>query len=437
MQVSVEQSGNIERKMTISLPAERVDSEVTRQLQRLSKQVKVPGFRPGKVPMKIMKSRYLGQVMQDVIGDLIQSSYQEALGQESLRPAGPPAIETSSGGEGKDLEYTATFEVYPDLAELNLSGLKIERTLCEISDQDIDTTLDSLRRQRVEWKNIDSEAKEGNRVTLDFTGSVDGEPFTGGEGKAMPVVIGSGSLIPGFEDQLIGIKEGEERTLNVNFPDDYHATEMAGKEAVFEVKVAEVAEEVLPDVDEELAKSYGVEEGGIEKFRDEIRDNLSREAGDRIEITVRDALFQAVLDNNEIDVPKALVAQELKMLVEAAEKEQPEISKNEEAVAMYEKLAQRRVALGLILAEITDREKMIPAADAVENRLNKLAESYEDPSSFIEWYKSDRKRLSEIEAQVLESMVVDKLLKDAEITDKTVSFQELVNPASIEAGKEE
>ena len=437
MQVSVEQSGNIERKMTISLPAERVDSEVTRQLQRLSKQVKVPGFRPGKVPMKIMKSRYLGQVMQDVIGDLIQSSYQEALGQESLRPAGPPAIETSSGGEGKDLEYTATFEVYPDLAELNLSGLKIERTLCEISDQDIDTTLDSLRRQRVEWKSIDSEAKEGNRVTLDFTGSVDGEPFTGGEGKAMPVVIGSGSLIPGFEDQLIGIKEGEERTLNVNFPDDYHATEMAGKEAVFEVKVAEVAEEVLPDVDEELAKSFGVEEGGIEKFRDEIRDNLSREAGDRIEITVRDALFQAVLDNNEIDVPKALVAQELKMLVEAAEKEQPEISKNEEAVAMYEKLAQRRVALGLILAEITDREKMIPAADAVENRLNKLAESYEDPSSFIEWYKSDRKRLSEIEAQVLESMVVDKLLKDAEITDKTVSFQELVNPASIEAGKEE
>ena len=437
MQVSVEQSGNIERKMTISLPAERVDSEITRQLQRLSKQVKVPGFRPGKVPMKIMKSRYLGQVMQDVIGDLIQSSYQEALGQESLRPAGAPSIETTSGGEGKDLEYTATFEVYPDLAGLALSGLKIERTLCEISDQDIDTTLDSLRRQRIEWNTIDGEAKEGNRVTLDFSGSVDGKPFTGGEGKAMPVVIGSGSLIPGFEDQLIGIKEGEERTLNVNFPDDYHVTELAGKEAIFEVKAIEVAEEVLPEVDEELAKSFGVEEGGIEKFRDEIRDNLSREAEDRIEITVRDAIFQAVLENNEIDVPKALAAQELKMLVEAAEKEQPEISKNDEAVAMYEKLAERRVALGLVLAEITSRDEMIPDTEAVEKRLNKLAESYEDPSSFIEWYKSDRKRLSEIEAQVLESMVVDKLLKDAEIIDKTVSFQELVNPASIEAGKEE
>ncbi|MGB5225719.1 MAG: trigger factor, partial [Arenicellales bacterium] len=389
MQVSVEQSGNIERKMTISLPAERVDSEITRQLQRLSKQVKVPGFRPGKVPMKIMKSRYLGQVMQDVIGDLIQSSYQEALGQESLRPAGAPSIETTSGGEGKDLEYTATFEVYPDLAGLALSGLKIERTLCEISDQDIDTTLDSLRRQRIEWNTIDGEAKEGNRVTLDFSGSVDGEPFTGGEGKAMPVVIGSGSLIPGFEDQLIGIKEGEERTLNVNFPDDYHVTELAGKEAIFEVKATEVAEEVLPEVDEELAKSFGVEEGGIEKFRDEIRDNLSREAEDRIEITVRDAIFQAVLENNEIDVPKALAAQELKMLVEAAEKEQPEISKNDEAVAMYGKLAERRVALGLVLAEITSRDEMIPDAEAVEKRLNKLAESYEDPSSFIEWYKSD------------------------------------------------
>jgi len=437
MQVSVEQSGNIERKMTISLPAERVDSEITRQLQRLSKQVKVPGFRPGKVPMKIMKSRYLGQVMQDVMADLIQSSYQEALGQESLRPAGAPSIETSSGGEGKDLEYTATFEVYPDLTGLTLSGLKIERNLCEISDKDIDTTLDSLRRQRVEWKSVDAEAKDGNRVTLDFTGSVDGEPFTGGEGKAMPVVIGSGSLIPGFESQLIGIKEGEERTLTVKFPDDYHADEMAGKEAIFDVKATEVAEEELPEVDEALAKSFGVEGGGIEKFREEIRDNLSREASDRTDITVRDAIFQAVLESNEIDVPKALLEQELKMLIETAEKEQPEITKNEEAVAMYKKLAERRVSLGLILAEITEREAMIPAADAVESRLQKLAETYEDPSSFIEWYKADRQRLSEIEAQVLESMVVDKLLKDAEITDKTISFEELVNPASVEAGKEE
>ena len=436
MQVSVEQSGNIERKMTITLPAERVDSEISKQLQRLSKRVKVPGFRPGKVPMKIMKSRYLGQVMQDVISDLIQSSYQEALGQESLRPAGAPSIETSSGGEGKDLEYTATFEIYPDLSELNLSGLKIERTMCEITDSDIDTTLESLRRQKVEWAGIDDEAKQGNRVTLDFKGTVDGQPFTGGEGKAMPVVIGSGSLIPGFEEQLIGIKKGEERTFGVNFPDDYHAAELAGKEAVFEVIATEVAEEVLPEVDEQLAKSFGVEEGGIEKFREEIHDNLKREADDRLEILLRDAVFQAVLDNNNIDIPKSLVGHELNVLLESAEKEHPDIRKNEEATAMYEKLAERRVALGLILAEITDRENMVPASDAVEQRLQKLAESYEDPASFVNWYKSDRKRLAEIEAQVLESMVVDKLLKDAEITDKTVSFQELVKPASAEAGKE-
>jgi trigger factor len=436
MQVSIEQSGNIERKMTITLPAERVDSEISKQLQRLSKKVKVPGFRPGKVPMKIMKSRYLGQVMQDVIGDLIQSSYQEALGQESLRPAGAPSIETSSGGEGKDLEYTATFEIYPDLSGLNLGGLKIERTMCEITDSDIDTTLESLRRQKVEWTGIDDEAKQGNRVTLDFKGTVDGQPFTGGEGKAMPVVIGSGSLIPGFEEQLIGIKKGEERTFSVNFPDDYHAAELAGKEAVFEVKATEVAEEVLPEVDEQLAKSFGVEEGGIEKFREEIHDNLKREADDRLEILLRDAVFQAVLDNNVIDIPKALVGHELNVLLESAEKEHPDIRKSEEATAMYEKLAERRVALGLILAEITDRENMVPASDAVEQRLQKLAESYEDPASFVNWYKSDRKRLAEIEAQVLESMVVDKLLKDAEITDNTVSFQELVKPASTVAGKE-
>ncbi len=432
MQVSIEQSGNIERKMTISVPAERVDSEISKQLQRLSRQVKVPGFRPGKIPMKIMRSRYLGQVMQDVIGDLIQSSYQEALGQEKIRPAGPPAIETSSGGEGKDLEYTATFEVFPDLKKLNLTGLKVEQTVCEISDQDIDTTLESLRRQRMIWNSKDGEAKEGDRVTLDFTGSVDGTAFQGGEGKAMPVVIGSGSLIPGFEEQLIGIKEGEERKLAVSFPDDYHAKELAGKEAVFEVKATEVAEEELPEIDEELAEVFGVKDGGMEKFREEIKENLSREAEDRLAIVTRDAVFQAVLEGNEIDLPQVLVNQEKEMLLETAEKEQPEIKKDEKMLEMYGKLAERRVALGLILAEITDTENMLPDPKAVEERLHKLAETYEDPASFVEWYKSDRKRLSEIEAQVLESMVVDKLLKDAEITGKTVSFQELVNPAEAE-----
>jgi trigger factor len=437
MQVSVEQSGNIERKMTISVPSEKVDSEVSRHLQRLSKQAKVPGFRPGKIPMKIMRSRYLGQVMQDVISELIQSSYQDALDKESLRPAGPPSIETTAGEEGKDLEYTATFEVYPDLSSLTLSGLEIERTQCEIADSDIDTTLESLRRQKVEWKNIEGEAQDGHRVTLDFTGSIDGEPFAGGEGKAMPVVIGSGSLIPGFEEQLIGIKNDEERALKLGFPDDYHAADLAGKEAVFDVKATAIEEELLPGIDEELAKAFGVEDGGIEKFREEIQQNLSREADDRLEIVLRDVVFQAVLDKNEIDTPKALVGQELNLLIETAEKEQPEIRKNEEAMVMYQKLAERRVALGLILAEITDQEEMIPAADDVEKRLQKLAESYEDPSSFVGWYKADRKRLSEIEAQVLESMVVDKLLKDAEITDKIVSFQELVKPAGSEAAKED
>jgi len=437
MQISIEQSGNIERKMSISVPAERVDNEISRQLQRLSKQVKVPGFRPGKIPMKIMRSRYLGQVMQDVIGDLIQSSYQEALGQESIRPAGPPTIETSSGGEGKDLEYIATFEVFPDLKALALSGLKVERTVCEVSDQDIDATLESLRRQRMNWNKKGGEAKDGYRVTLDFTGSIDGTPFAGGEGKAMPVVIGSDSLVPGFEDQLIGIKEGEERSLTVTFPDDYHAEELAGKEAVFDVKVTEVAEEQPPEIDEKLAEAFGVKEGGMEKFREEIKENLSREADDRVAIITRDTVFQAVLENNEIDLPQVLVIQEKNLLIETAEKEQPDIKKDENMQAMYGKLAERRVALGLILAEITENEKMLPDTKAVEARLHKLAESYEDPASFVEWYKSDRKRLSEIEAQVLENMVVDKLLEDAEITDKIVCFQELVNPATIEAGKQE
>lgn len=436
MQVSVEQSGNLERKMTISLPAERIDSAVSKQLQQLSKRVKIPGFRPGKVPMKIMRSRYLGEVMQDVIGDLIQESYSDALRQESLRPAGPPKIETTQGGEGKDLEYTATFEVYPDLSSIELSGLKVEKKLCEITDADIDTTLESLQKQRMNWNKTDNAAKQGNRVTLDFVGSIDGKTFTGGEGKDMPVVIGSDSLIPGFEDQLIGIKEGEDRTLKVNFPDDYHASDLAGKEAVFEVKATQVAVEELPEVDDALAESYGVKEGGVEQFRDEIRENLSREADDRLAIVLRDSVFQAVLDANQIDIPRALVEQEKNVLLDAAEKEQPDVRKNEEAQSLYEKLAERRVALGLVLAEVTSKEKMTPAAADVEERLHKLAESYEDPKAFVDWYKADRQRLSEIEAQVLEGMVVDKLLEDAEITEKAVSFQELVNPATETSGEE-
>jgi trigger factor len=435
MQVSVEQSGNLERKLTISLPAERVDSEVNKQLQRLSKKVKVPGFRPGKVPMKVMRSRYQGEVMRDVIGDLIQESYGEALKQEELRPAGAPTIETKAGGDGVDLEYTATFEVYPDLSGLQLSGLSVEKTICEVSDEDIDTTLESLRKQRVNWNKTDKPASEGDRVTLDFVGKVDGEKFQGGEGKDMPVVIGSGSLIPGFEEQLVGIKEGEERKLEVKFPDDYHAKELAGKDAVFEVKATEVATEELPEVDDSLAESFGVKEGGVEQFRREIRENLEREAEDRVAVKVRDAVFQAVLDKNEFDVPRALVKHELDMLLQTAEQQQPGVRDNESAVAIYEKLAERRVALGLVLAEISDKENMVPGAEAVEERLQKLAETYEDPRAFVDWYKADRKRLSEIEAQVMEHMVVDKLLEDAEITENKVSFQELVKPAGDEGGE--
>jgi trigger factor len=431
MQVNLEESGALERKMTVTLPAEEFDSEVDKQLKRLSRTVKVPGFRPGKVPMKIVKSRYQADVMQDVIGDLINSTYPQALQQESLRPAGAPNIQTSTREEGKDFEYTAVFEIYPDLTGIKIDSLTVERPVCEISDEDVDNTLESLRKQRVNWTAVDREAKTGDRVTMTFKGSVDGEVFEGGEGKDMPIVLGSKSLIEGFEEKLEGIKAGEDREIDVRFPDDYHNEKMAGKDAHFAVTATEVAEEELPEVDEKLAESFGVAEGGIAKFREEIRENLSREAEDRLATMVRDAAFQALLDSNNIELPKALVTQELNVLLQAAEKEQPGMADNEGARELYSKLAERRVALGLALGEVTGREKMMPDKDKVEERLVKLAESYEEPDTFIQWYKSDQNRLAEIEAQVLEFMVVDKLLESADITDKPLSFQELVTPATV------
>ena len=431
MQVNVEESGALERKMTVTLPAEQFDSEVDKQLKRLSRTVKVPGFRPGKVPMKIVRSRYQADVLQDVLGDLINSTYPQALQQESLRPAGAPNIQTSSMGEGKDFEYTAVFEVYPDLSGLKIDTLKVERPVCEISDDDVENTLDSLRKQRMNWVTVDREAKTGDRVIMTFKGSVDGEAFEGGEGKDMPIVLGSKSLIEGFEEKLEGIKAGEDRELDVGFPDDYHNETLAGKDAHFAVSATDVAEEELPEVDEKLAESFGVTEGGIAKFREEIRENLSREAEDRLSTMVRDAAFQALLDTNSIELPKSLVSQELDMLLQAAEKEQPGIADNEATRDIYSKLAERRVALGLALGEVTGREKMMPDKDKVEARLVKLAESYEEPETFIQWYKSDQNRLAEIEAQVLEFMVVDKLLETADVTDKPLSFQELVTPATV------
>lgn len=430
MQVTVEQSGALERKMTITLPAEQIDTELNKQLQHLSRRVKVPGFRPGKVPMKIMKSRYQAQVMQDVIGDLIQDSYQKALIQESLHPAGAPSIQTNSAGEGEGLEYTAVFEVYPDLTDLRLSGLKVERKQCQISDEDVDRTLDSLARQHSTWNRVERAAQKGDRVTVDYEGKIDGEVFEGGSGKGMPVVIGFGSLIPGFEEQLLDLGEGDEKTFAIDFPDDYQVEKLAGKQASFSVTVTEVAEQQVPEIDDALAESYGVSEGGVEKFREEVRQNLSREAGDRLDAALRDAVFQAVLDANPIDIPVAMVERELKTLLESAEKEQAGVSANEELRAVYRKLAERRVALGLMLGEIAGREKLVPDPEKVDERLNQLADSYENPTAFVQWYKADRNRLREIEAQVLEYMVVDKLLEDAEVTDKQVTFQELVNPAS-------
>ncbi len=277
MMVSVETTAGLERRMTIQVPAEQIESEIDSRLRRYGKTAKIKGFRPGKVPMQVVRQRYGGQVREEVLGEMIRSSFVEALGQEKLRPAGGPRIEPSKVEQGVDLEFTATFEVYPEIALSGHEGMKIQRPTAEIAESDIDDMMDRLRRQRAEWVAVDRAAVDGDQLTVDFTGTLDGEPFSGGEGEKVPVVLGRGGMLQDFENGLLGMRVGEEKEVSVDFPDDYGAAELAGRTAIFRVTAREVAEEKLPEIDDEFCQAFGISEGGVDRLRKEVSENMARE----------------------------------------------------------------------------------------------------------------------------------------------------------------
>jgi trigger factor len=416
--------------MTVAVPADQVEKEVSSRLKRLSKQVKMAGFRPGKVPMKIVEAQYGGKVLQDVAGELIQSSFGEALGKEGLRPAGGPKIEPKSIDRGADLEYVATFEVYPEVKKLDLEGVSIERPTAQVGDEDIDRTLETMQIQRVQWNRVERAAKEGDRAQIDFTGSLDGENFEGGSAQDYQVVLGSETLLADFEKQLEGLKAGDEKTIDVPFPDDYRNSQLAGKTARFEVTVKGVEESELPPIDEDFAKGFGIESGKVEDLRAAIRENLERELEDRIRTTVRDRVMQALLDANPIEVPKALQDQEIDRLMESQRQTlvqhgaSPDLAPTDREI--YQEQAYRRVALGLILAEVANAHGIKPDAERVRAAVERLAQNYEDPQAFVRWHYADSKRLAEVQAVVLEELVVEKLLEKADIKETPVEFAELM-----------
>ncbi|HHJ20097.1 MAG TPA: trigger factor [Gammaproteobacteria bacterium] len=432
MEVSIESVSNIERRMTVQVPAEQISSEVESRLRSMTGKVEMKGFRPGKVPLKVVKQRYGKGVYQEVLGEVVQKSFQEAVTQEKLKPAGMPAIEPIASKAGEALEYVATFEVYPEFEIVDMSGLEITRPQVEVGDADVDAMLENLQKQRQTWESVDRPAAEGDQVVMDFDGYIDDEAFEGGAAKGVPVVIGQGRMVPGFEEQLIGASAGENVTLNVTFPEDYAAEHLAGKEARFEAKINEVNAPVLPPIDEAFAKAFGVEDGSVDQLRSDIKENMNREMTQAVRARLKNSVMDQLYEKHELDVPQALINEEIKRL-----KEQAAASGGQQSAVSYPDEifvdeAKKRVSLGLIVGNIIRDNDIQLDPEQVEVTLDELASSYEDAEEFKQYYRTNREQMAGVEAMVLESQVVDWVVDQMQVSDQPMSFDELMNPAKTE-----
>lgn len=427
MQVSVETTNGLERRMTVTVPKENIDGEVQKRLKDLAGRVKIDGFRPGKVPFSVVQKKFSGQVSQEVMGEVMQNSFYEAVTQEKLRPAGMPLIEP---GEVKDdFEFTATFEVYPEFEVKGLDKIKIERPVVEIGDTDVDKMLETIRKQRKTWGEVDRAAKEGDQLTIDFVGTLDGEEFQGGSAKQVPLELGSKRMIPGFEDQLMGAKPGEERTLNVTFPEDYQAKDLAGKAVQFATTVTKVEEPVLPELNDEFAVEFGVKEGGLDALKQQVRDNMQRETEQTVAMRVKEQVFDGLMGLKLLDVPKALVDSEIESLVKQRQQDMQQYGQVQDVdPAQFESQAQRRVSLGLILSEVIKNNDISVPPARLREAVEKMAASYERPEDVVKYYYGDKDRLKEVENVTLEEMAVEHVISQAKVSDKKTSFDALMNP---------
>ena len=430
MQVSVEATSALERRMTVGVPAARIESAVDKSLQQTARRAKVPGFRPGKVPMSVIRQRYEGAARQEALGDLIQETFYEAVVEQKLNPAGAPSIEPKVFEKGKDLEYVATFEVFPEIQLAGFEGIAIERQQAEVGDADVDTMLDVLRKQNTRFEAADRAAENGDQVTIDFVGKIDGEAFAGGSAQGVPLVLGSGRMIPGFEDALIGAKAGEERVINPTFPEDYQNLDLAGKTAEFTVKVTAVAAPVLPELNDEFFALFGVKEGGLEGFRAEVRKNMERELRQAIKTKVKNQVMEGLLETNPVEVPKALISNEVDRLrVQAVQQFGGNIKPENLPAELFEEQAKRRVVLGLIIAEVVKKNEMKADEDRVRAMIEEMASAYQEPEQVVSWYLKNEQQLNEVRSVVLEEQVVDTVLAKAQVTDTSVSYEEAVKPA--------
>jgi trigger factor len=438
MQVSIETTSGLERRLTVGVPAERVDSEVDSRLQKASHEVNLKGFRPGKVPMKVMRQRFGPGIRQEVLGEVMSRSFQEAVVQENLRPAGQPSIEPRNLEAGKDLEYIATFEVFPDVETVAMEGFEVEKPVAAVGEEDIDNIIEVFRKQQGGLEVVERAAADGDTVNVDYTGTKDGEEFPGGSAQGSDLELGSGRMIPGFEEGIAGLSAGEEKTLELSFPDDYHSEDLKGAAVEFKVKLNEVKEQVLAELNDELFTQYGVEEGGEEQFRKEVAENMTRELKNAVMARVKQQVMDAVLEaHTALEIPKSLIAQETDAMRQqmfqqfggAGAGAQDLDLKSLLPDDMFSENAQRRVKLGLLLAEMINSLELKADADKVRETIEEMASTYQDPEEVINWYYSNQEQLSTVESRVLEDQVVEKLLENANIVEKECSYQDAISQA--------
>jgi trigger factor len=434
MQVSVETIQGLERKLTVQLPSDQIDSKVDERLNSLKKTTKVNGFRPGKVPMAVIRKRYSGQVRGEVLSELVNSSFYEAVAKEKLRPAGYPEIKPVESEDTTLFVFDATFEVYPEFVPATVEGLDIQRSIAEVKPSDVDDMLETLRNQRKVWNETDRASKDGDQLIIDFNGRVDGEEFSGGKAENAPLELGSGAMIDGFESQLIGVKAGDEKTIKVSFPEKYQAEQLAGKDAEFDIKVHTVNESVLPALDEEFVKGFGIDDGAIDTLRADIQKNMQRELKQNLENDVKQQAMDGLLSLNDIEVPKALVAEEINRLKQQLVEQMPQgadVAKLSDD--MFTDDAVRRVKLGLIIAEVVKQNEIKPSPEKVREQVETIASSYQEPQQVVDYYYGNRELLQNVEGLVLEQEVCAWVVGQANVNDVDKQFKDVMNKAQPNA----
>ncbi|USD64477.1 trigger factor [Vibrio sp. SCSIO 43136] len=428
MQATVETLEGLERRLTITVPAANIEDAVTAELRNIAKNRRFDGFRKGKVPMKMVAKMYGKAVRQDVMGEVMQRHFIEAIVKEKINPAGAPTFAPVETEEGKDLVFTATFEVYPEVELKGLDTIAVEKPVAEVKDADIDEMLETLRKQQASWNEVEAAAEEGTRVTIDFVGSIDGEEFEGGKAENFPLEMGQGRMIPGFEDGIAGKTAGMEFDIDVNFPEDYHAENLKGKAAKFAIKVIKVEAQELPELNDEFVAKFGAE-GGVEGLKAEVRKNMERELKQAVKNRIKEQALDGLVEANDIDVPAALIDQEIGTLRQQAAQR---FGGNAEAAdqlprELFEEQAKRRVAVGLLLGEVIKSEELKADDEKVKALITEMATAYEDPAEVVAYYEQNEQMMNNMRNVALEEQAIDAILAKANVSEKEVAFNELMN----------